>query len=209
MVRACSNLNGTFTTKLTSHWVVVISRRAVSHRELAAFRQRVIIPGTFNRLDIAIFEGHNASAVQLVILDHPFVLNAIIPYDFVLSFHRLILECASVDCWALLVGADIPLAVLECSFEPAIVSGVVVCDLAFGHITLIKFADIGSLVVGELESTLSMALIHSIDRTVIARSIAIGHLLLLQGCLLFSCSFCHNTTFFCLFKINYYMYPKP
>ena len=128
-------------------------------------------------------------------MDLSFVYNAIIPCDCIFSLHALVFELAFVGGRSLLVNADVPLAVLECTFEMAVVTAVMVSDLAIGHITILKLALVGCFTVWECEQTLSMALILLIDRAFVCSTVAIAHLLLLQGSHFFSCSFSHTTLF--------------
>ena len=199
-VRAAANLDDAFALELPCDWVVVCGRRAISHREQLAGCEGVILPLTLNRLDISVVKGHCALAVQLVILDGALILDAIIPSDNVIALHGLIVKFAFVHCWALFVLTLIPLALREGSFEPAFATGVVVFDLALGHVALIKLAFIGGFFVREFEFSLTMALIHSVDLAFIARTIAIGHLL---GLHVFRRLFLHHLAFcFLMFSLK-------
>ena len=131
--------------------------------------------------------------MQLVILHHPIVLYSIIIFDTKLSFHGLVYEFAFIDCRTLLVLAYVPLVPIKCSCEVTIVTLVMVSDLAYGHISIVKVAFKGRLVVWENKITLTMAFIHSIYRATIYSSVLIVNLFLNQGCLFFSRNFYHTT----------------
>ena len=94
------------------------------------------------------------------------------------------------------------LTVFVNSLEPVFVTSVMVSYHTTGHLTLLEHANKCCLVVRELENTLSLALILSIDRPGVVRSIAIDHLLVLQAWLFFlflgssSPSFFFNTSSF-------------
>ena len=137
----------------------------------------VIGPDTLDLLDVTLFESHLTLAVQFVVFNHTIVSDARVPSDLELAIHCLVLEGSFIDGWPLLILALVPGDILECPLEPALTSSLQVLNLALQHVTCLEETLINRLSVREVQSALTMPLIHLIDLAIVSGTIAVADVL--------------------------------
>ena len=116
--------------------------------------------------------------MKFIFLKLTLVVDSRRPTNLVTSIHFLVNEDSLIRCRSLLVNSFAPRTILEGALEPALASRIFVLNRAISHISSLKDTFVDCFTIWELQSALSMPLVHLIDLTVICSTIAVGDVLL-------------------------------